>query len=201
MINQGGAEESTQSAEPHNADLGRSRRVVLRRMTSHDQDQFLERVRATDGLNLPTTPEAFQTFLSRFGEGRSADALLVCLRDTGAIAGNININSIIRGRFQNGSLGYAAFAPYAGRGYMSEALALVLRHAFITLQLHRLEAHISPTNQPSINLIKRHGFRYEGYSPDLLFINGAWRGHGRWALTNDMHGTVPETPHPTLPTP
>ncbi|MEV4806513.1 GNAT family N-acetyltransferase [Nonomuraea sp. NPDC049421] len=200
MINHGGPEEATHTADPPSADLGRSRRVILRRMTSHDQDEFLDRVRATDGLNLPDTPEAFQTFLSRFDEGRSADALLVRLRDTGAIAGNININSIIRGRFQNGSLGYAAFTPYAGHGYMSEGLALALHHAFITLQLHRLEAQISPTNQPSINLIERHGFRYEGYSPDLLFINGAWQGHGRWALTNDMHGTLPDTPHPTLPT-
>ncbi|MEV0590273.1 GNAT family N-acetyltransferase [Nonomuraea cavernae] len=54
----------------------------------------------------------------------------------------------------------------------------MLRHAFDELQLHRLEAQISPENQASIKLVQRHGFRYEGYSPDLLFINGAWRGHG-----------------------
>ncbi|MEV5887814.1 GNAT family N-acetyltransferase [Nonomuraea fuscirosea] len=199
MIDSNGFEEHRQTAGPPNVDLGRTLRVVLRRITSHDQDEFLEGVRAGIGLNLPATPEAFQTFLTRFDEGQSGDGLLICLRDTGAIAGNVNINSIIRGRFQNGSLGYAAFAPYAGRGYMSEGLGLVLRHAFNTLKLHRLEAQISPENQASIKLVKRHGFRYEGYSPDLLFINGAWRGHDRWALTNDMHGIVPGTPHPTLP--
>ncbi|MEU8365036.1 GNAT family N-acetyltransferase [Nonomuraea sp. NPDC048882] len=179
--------------------LERSFRVILRRLTSHDQDEFIKGVRAGNGLNLPATPEAFQTFLARFDEGRSADGLLICLRDTGAIAGNVNINSIIRGRFQNGSLGYAAFPPYANRGYMTEGLGLVLRHAFRALRLHRLEAQISPDNHASIKLVQRHGFRNEGYSPDLLFINGAWRGHDRWALTNDMHGIVPDTPHPTLP--
>jgi hypothetical protein len=69
-------------------------------------------------MTLPTTPEAFQAFLGRFDEGGSAEGLLLCLRDTGAIAGNVNINIIIRGRFQCGSLGYATFAPYAGCGYM-----------------------------------------------------------------------------------
>ncbi|WP_228010841.1 GNAT family N-acetyltransferase [Nonomuraea phyllanthi] len=199
MIENSGTEESRQTDGAPGVDLGRSPRVVLRRITSHDQDEFLERVRATAGLNLPATPEAFQTFLGRFDEGRSAEGLLICLRDTGAIAGNININSIIRGRFQNGSLGYAAFAPYAGRGYMSEGLGLVLRHALDGLRLHRLEAQISPENKASIRLVQRYGFRYEGYSPDLLFIDGAWRGHDRWALTNDMHGIVPDAPHPTLP--
>ena len=199
VIENGGTEETKQTAGAPSVDLGRSPRVALRRITSHDQDEFLERVRAGVGLNLPATPEAFQAFLDRFDEGRSAEGLLVCLRDTGAIAGNININSIIRGRFQSGSLGYAAFAPYAGRGFMSEGLGLVLRHAFDELRLHRLEAQISPENQASIKLVQRYGFRYEGYSPDLLFIDGAWRGHDRWALTNDMAGIVPDAPHPTLP--
>ncbi|MEV0590272.1 GNAT family N-acetyltransferase [Nonomuraea cavernae] len=119
MIENGGTEESGQTDGASSVDLARSPRVVLRRITSHDQDEFLERVPASVGLNLPSTPEAFQAFLGRFDEGRSAEGLLVCLRNPGAITGNVNINSIIRGRFQNGSLGYASFTPYAGRGYMS----------------------------------------------------------------------------------
>ncbi|WP_310739519.1 GNAT family N-acetyltransferase [Microbispora sp. H10830] len=203
MVENSRIEEAEQTAGPAK-DLGRSPRVTLRRISSFDQDEFLERVHASVDLHqprmsLPATPEAFQTFLGRFDEGQSAEGLLVCLRDTGAIAGNVNINSIIRGRFQSGSLGYAAFAPYASQGNMSEGLGLVLRHAFEELRLHRLEAQIRPDNQASIKLVQRHGFRYEGYSPDLLFIDGAWRGHERWAITNDMIGIVPSAPHPTLP--
>jgi len=177
--------------------------VTLRRITSHDQDEFLERVHASlphqPKMMMPETPAAFQAFVGRYDEGRSAEGLLVCLRDTGAIAGSININSMIRGRFQSGSLGYAAFVPHAGRGYMTEGLGLVLRHAFEELRLHRLEAQIRPDNHASIKLVQRHGFRHEGYSPELLFIDGAWRGHDRWAITNDMAGIVPSVPHPTLP--
>ncbi len=208
MVENGGIERAARTEgtpdTPLPDELGRTPRVVLRRMTSLDQDEFLERVRASVDLHqpwmsLPATPEAFQTFLGRFDEGRSAEGLLICLSDSGAIAGNVNINSIVRGRFQCGSLGYAAFAPYAGRGYMSEGLGLVLRHAFEELRLHRLEAQIQPDNHASTRLIQQHGFRYEGYSPDLLFIDGAWRGHDRWAITNDMAGLVPSAPHPTLP--
>ena len=129
----------------------------------------------------------------------TAESLLICLRGTGSIAGFVNINSIIRGRFQNGSLSYAAFAPAAGRGYMAEGLGLVVRYAFERLRLHRLEAQIQPRNHASIGLVRRLGFRRKGYSPELLFIDGAWRDHERWAITRDMIDIVPTSPHPSLP--
>ena len=81
------------------------------------------------------------------------------------MAGMVTVDSIIRGRFQSASLSYAAFAPTAGRGYMSEGLALVLEYAFQDLRLHRLEANIQPGNQASLRLVQRMGFRREGSRP------------------------------------
>jgi [ribosomal protein S5]-alanine N-acetyltransferase len=180
-----------------------SRRVTVRPVTSRDQSEFLDLVAASVDLHhpwmsLPATPQQFQAHLMRYERSGEA-SLLICVRDTGAIAGVANINSIIRGRFQNGSLAYAAFAPTAGQGYMLEGLALVLRHAFQQLRLHRLEANIQPDNHASLKLVRRLGFRREGYSPDMLFIDGAWRDHERWAITSGMIDIAPPDPHPTLP--
>jgi ribosomal-protein-alanine N-acetyltransferase len=101
----------------------------------------------------------------------------------GQVAGTINLNGVIRGLFQSAFLGYYAFAPYAQRGYMTEALARVVRLAFQQHRLHRLEANIQPDNAPSIALVKSVGFRLEGFSPRYLKIAGRWRDHERWALT------------------
>ncbi|MGH3375287.1 MAG: GNAT family N-acetyltransferase [Actinoallomurus sp.] len=178
-------------------------RVVLRPPAAADQEEFLALVVASAELHrpwmsLPATPREFQAYLTRYS-GPDEESSLVCVRDTGAIAGLVNINSIIRGRFQGGSLAYAAFAPSAGQGYLSEGLGLVLRHAFEHLRLHRLEAQIQPENHASLKLVRRCGFRYEGCSPELLFIRGAWRDHERWAITNAMAGMDSAGPHPTLP--
>jgi len=178
-------------------------RVTLRLLTGADQDEFLRLAAVSAGLHhpwmsLPSTPQEFQAYRTRF-DHVTAESLLICLRATGSIAGVVNINSIIRGRFQNGSLSYAAFAPTAGRGYMSEGLGLVLGYAFEKLRLHRLEAQIQPGNHASIGLVRRLGFRHEGHSPGLLFIDGAWRDHERWAITSDMTGVVATGPHPSLP--
>jgi ribosomal-protein-alanine N-acetyltransferase len=178
-------------------------RVTLRLLSRADQDEFLRLAAASAELHhpwmsLPATPQEFQAYLTRF-DHVTAVGLLVCLRRTGTMAGLVNINSIIRGRFQNGSLAYAAFAPTAGQGYMAEGLGLVLRYAFERLRLHRLEAQIQPGNHASIGLVRRLGFRREGYSPELLFIDGAWRDHERWAITSDMIDIAATGPHPSLP--
>ncbi|MFD0683545.1 GNAT family N-acetyltransferase [Actinomadura fibrosa] len=174
--------------------------MVLRPLARDDEDEFLRLVAANTELHhpwvsLPATPEAFRDYVARY-EKPDEESLLICLRETGEIVGLANISSIVRGRFQNGSLSYAAFT--SGRGYMTEGVGLVLRYAFEKLRLHRIDAQIQPGNRASLRLVERLGFRKEGYSPELLYIDGAWRDHERWAVTAGMLG-VEAKPHPTLP--
>jgi ribosomal-protein-alanine N-acetyltransferase len=148
-------------------------------------------------MSLPVTPEDFQAYLTRY-ERPGEESLLICLRGSGAIVGMVNISSIVRGRFQSASISYAAFAPTAGQGYLTEGVGQAVRYAFGQLRLHRLEANIQPGNHSSLRLVQRVGFRREGYSPGMLFIDGAWRDHERWAITASMTDIVAE-PHPSLP--
>lgn len=97
----------------------------------------------------------------------------------------IAINQIVRGNLQSAYLGFRIGAAYAGSGYMTLALPLVLRHAFDTLRLHRLEANIQPENDASIALVRRAGFTREGFSRRYLKINGRWRDHERWAILRE----------------
>ncbi|GAA2133824.1 GNAT family protein [Actinomadura napierensis] len=180
-----------------------SGRVTLRRLASRDEKEFLDLVSASAELHgpwmaLPSTPELYRAYVTRYAQPNE-ESVLICVRDSGAIAGVVNINSIIRGRFQSASIAYAAFAPTAGQGYMTEGLALVVRYAFEQLRLHRLEAQIQPENHASLKLARRVGFRHEGYSPELLYIDGAWRDHERFAITSSMVDIAPTPPHPTLP--
>jgi len=66
---------------------------------------------------------------------------------------------------------------------MKSAMPLVLRFVFGTLKLHRVEANIQPTNAASLAVVKRAGFKKEGYSPRYLKIGGRWRDHERWTMT------------------
>jgi ribosomal-protein-alanine N-acetyltransferase len=179
-----------------------SGRVTLRPATGGDEREFVSLARASAGLHHPwmslaSTPGEFYAYLERYQQP-GEESLLVCVRSIGAIAGVVNINTIIRGRFQSGSLSYAAFAPTAGQGYLTEGVGLVVRYAFEHLRLHRLEANIQPGNHASLRLVRRLGFRREGYAPEMLFIDGAWRDHERWAITSTMAGIAVD-PHPSQP--
>jgi ribosomal-protein-alanine N-acetyltransferase len=68
---------------------------------------------------------------------------------------------------------------------MTEAVELILKHAFVNLKLHRVEANVQPQNTPSINVLKRCGFTKEGFSRNYLKICGKWRDHERWAIIKE----------------
>lgn len=93
-----------------------------------------------------------------------------------------SLGQVVYGNLRGAYLGYSAFRPFDGRGYMTEGLGLVLRYAFGTLKLHRVEANVQPDNARSIALVERLGFRREGYSPRYLKIGGRWRDHVRYAI-------------------
>lgn len=101
----------------------------------------------------------------------------------GAFAGEINLNAIQRGPFQNAYVGYWIAQEHAGAGYVPEALVLMLRLAFEELHLHRIQVAIIPRNQASHRVVAKLGLRNEGLAERYLEINGRWEDHVRYAMT------------------
>lgn len=58
------------------------------------------------------------------------------------------------------------------KGFMSEALARVLEYGFTELNLHRVEALVASSNIPSIKLLKKFGFSFEGTMREDYVVNG-----------------------------
>ncbi len=171
----------------------------IRHFTYEDGAEFTARARESKQLHQPwlfppDSAGAYAAYAGRLIEDPSKAGFLVCEKapdsgEDGAVAGYININNIVRGGFQCGALGYGAFAHAAGRGLMREGLDLVVRYAFGPMRLHRLEINVQPANAASIALARACGFRLEGFSPNMIFIDGAWRDHERWALTAEMRAS------------
>jgi [ribosomal protein S5]-alanine N-acetyltransferase len=129
----------------------------------------------------PDTPALYRAFVLRGTDTRCADHF-ICAGD-GRLAGVANLSEIVRGGFGSTYLGYYALAPHHARGYMEEGIRLVLQRAFGALALHRVEANIQPANERSRSLVRRLGFRLEGFSPRYLKVGGQWCDHERWAIT------------------
>lgn len=159
--------------------------LIIREPKIEDSEAFIAAMQRSQSLHhpwvkAPLTPQEFNEYFQR-QQQPNQKTFLVCQDNN--IVGVFNINEIVRGLFQNAYLGFYAVADYAGKGYMSAGLKLVLPKIFNEMGLHRLEANIQPENTQSIQLVKKNGFRYEGFSPRYLRINNEWRGHEHWAMT------------------
>ena len=131
-------------------------RVVLRDLVPADRDAFLDMVRESRELHRPWTyppdrPDQFADLVSRSGRDDFA-CLAASLVEDGDLVGIFTVSQIVRGYFQSAYLGYYASARHAGKGLMSEAMALVLDLAYGPHSLHRLEANLQPGHAPSIAL-------------------------------------------------
>ena len=127
--------------------------------------------------------------------GRVLDGALVAWvareADSARVVGVVTLSEVVRGAFQNAYLAYYGMTGATGRGLMTGSVRLACRLAFGELGLHRLEANIQPGNAASIALVRRLGFRLEGFSPRYLRIDGGWRDHQRWALLADEMQAAP----------
>jgi len=139
----------------------------------------------------PTWPEddltraAFRRRLRRQAEEMARDesfAFLIFEATSEELLGGLTLGGVRRGVAQAATIGYWMGAPHAGKGHMTRAVAAVVRFAFATLRLHRIEAACIPDNAPSMALLQRNGFRREGFARAYLKINDAWRDHVLFAL-------------------
>ena len=131
------------------------------------------------------TSAAFKRRYRRFCEewhAESGYAFFIFAQDVDTLSGGITLSNVRRGVSQSGSLGYWMGEPHAGKGYMSEAVGLMLSFAFETLGLHRVEAACLPHNESSRRLLTKIGFREEGMARQYLCINGRWQDHVTHAI-------------------
>ena len=175
-----------------------ARRLVLRTLTEHDYEGWLEvrrrcgqwltrwEPRSADG---PHLAEDRRSFISRCNIRERERQLGIGygfgLFDGGRFAGEITISGIQRGPMQSAFVGYWIDQELAGQGYIPEAVVAVLQYSFDYLDLHRIEINIIPRNDASRRVVDKLGIRCEGVAERYLEIDGVWEDHARYAITRE----------------
>ncbi|TKC20134.1 GNAT family N-acetyltransferase [Robertmurraya kyonggiensis] len=100
------------------------------------------------------------------------------------LIGTINLFQVIRGSLQSAFIGYFLDQKHNGKGYMTEAVQLLVEYAFSELKLHRIEAGVMPHNIGSIRVLEKSGFHKEGIARKNVKINNRWEDHQVLAIIN-----------------
>ena len=116
---------------------------------------------------------------------RAGLGLPYAIEYNGEFAGQLNVSSISYGSLSSATIGYWVSEEFAGKNVTPTAVALATDHCFFGLGLHRMEICIRPENAPSLRVVEKLGFRYEGLRRRYIHINGDWRDHFCFALTVD----------------
>jgi ribosomal-protein-alanine N-acetyltransferase len=81
---------------------------------------------------------------------------------SGEFAGDFSFWRLDRANCR-GEIGYSLKPQFWGKGYMPEAMRVLLKFGFKGLNLHSIEANINPQNENSKSVLEKIGFQKEAY--------------------------------------
>lgn len=131
----------------------------------------------------PVGFDAKASIRSLLAHSRTGNGVPFVVEYEGEFAGQLNVSGMSYGSLSSASIGYWVAERFAGRDVTPTAVALATDHVFFGLGLHRMEICIRPENAPSLRVVEKLGFRYEGLRRRFIHINGDWRDHFCFALT------------------
>ena len=103
----------------------------------------------------------------------------------GELVGRVSLDNVVRGAWQNATVGYFVDQERNGHGIGTEAVRAAVAYGFEKARLHRVQAGVMPRNKASIRVLEKVGFRHEGVSLRYLYINRVWEDHNMYAITSE----------------
>ncbi len=170
--------------------------TAIRPTSPDDADEQLELRRVNREHTSPWDPRRDESFYSIAGQrleleldarawaaGTAYAFAVLDMDEDDRIVGRVALANVVRGPWQNATLGYWVDERAGGRGHATRAVRLALRYAFEEVGLHRVQPAIIPRNVRSLRVVEKVGFRREGRALRYLKINGTWEDHEIYALT------------------
>jgi RimJ/RimL family protein N-acetyltransferase len=110
----------------------------------------------------PINLDAEEAFIRRIAESDTDLVLGIVVRETDKLIGATGLHQLDQ-RNRHAGFGITLGDKSAwGQGHGTEATRLVVRHAFETLNLHRVWLHVYEYNTRGIRTYEKVGFRHEG---------------------------------------
>ncbi|PKK40028.1 hypothetical protein ABB02_00823 [Clostridiaceae bacterium JG1575] len=172
-------------------------RVRLLLADPSQASSYLAYHRANRGFLTPFEPRKEERFFTlegqqkelseRFREYLNGQAIPFGIYRRDELIGKLRLSNFVLGSFQNAFLGYSLSEENQGQGYMSEAVGLAVRFAFLEAGLHRLEASTLLDNVASQHVLENNGFSRLGLNEKYLHINGDWQDHWTYYLLKETY--------------
>ena len=153
---------------------------IYLRPLENDDAEFLcngendEKVRETLFLALPISPSDEAEKIRKFIAAKDTIIFTITLKKNNDAVGQtafFRIDYVSRS-----AIFYLAILnpKFWSAGIGSEATQLMVKYAFLTLNLNRIQLHVNSENVPAIKIYQRCGFEKEGVLRQAMFKNGRY---------------------------
>lgn len=161
--------------------------IEIRNFTPDDAEELLDYyIRNKEHLSPyePARDNSFYTYevqkdilLESYKQLLNGSSFDLGIYKNNKLIGKAKISNIVYGVFKSAILGYSIDSEEEGKGYMTEAVKLLLEYSKEELDLHRLEASVLVDNDKSKKVLLKCNFKEIGINEKYLFINGSWKDH------------------------
>jgi len=153
-------------------------RIYLRPLEREDAPQFIQwvndpEITRTLVFRAPINLQAEEDFIDKITRDEHSLTLGIALRANDQLIGGTGFH-LIDWRNRQASFGILLDKAEWGKGYGTEVTALLVRHAFETLNLNRVWLHAYEYNERSIRVYEKVGFRKEGVLRQDNFREGRY---------------------------
>lgn len=159
-----------------------TKNLLLRRMDYKDIDDLFEmrkdpRMNEYTDAKLDENPVETKEYIDKMNKGIDDNRWIIWAiehKESNKVIGSISIWNL-NSEENNGELGYGIIPDYQGQGLMKEALLNVVKYAFDTMNLEKLDAYTEENNHRSIKLLERCNFAEinrvdeKGYFNDRIY--------------------------------
>jgi N-acetyltransferase len=173
------------------------KRVVLRELRASDATSLFAMLTTEEVSRFisppPTTIEGFERFIAwtlRMRELGTYACFAVTLQASDVAIGIFQLREL-EPRFATAEWGFAIGSAYWGSGAFIDGAELVVRFAFETVGVHRLEARASVRNGRGNGALRKIGAVQEGVLRRSFLRHGEYHDQVLWSiLDEDWFGTV-----------
>jgi ribosomal-protein-alanine N-acetyltransferase len=174
-------------------------RLLLKTLSKEDASMVLSFYKDNMSLFEPWEPKRNPNFYTLpyhksiltaesnlMSEGRLYRYWVFLKNNPNEIIGSICFQNLLYEPYRSCCIGYKFDHRYQHQGFASESIRKSIEIMFKEHQIHRMEAFIMDNNLPSLHLIEKLSFHFEGLCCSYARINGIWTDHRRYALINPM---------------
>jgi len=133
------------------------------------------------------TPDEVRAMLEKKIANRAIEeeggalSLAVVLASTGELVGDV-VCQWTSAQHRQGEVGYVIRPDHQGKGYATEAVAVLLDVLFGTLRLHRVVGRVEARNAPSARVLEKLGMRREAHLVENEWVKDEWQSELVYAI-------------------